>query len=284
MYEKFYGFREKPFSMLPDPQFLYPSRKHQLALAQLEYGLWNQSTFIVVTGGIGTGKTTLIRYLLNQLDEEFVVGLISNTHASFGELMHWILNAFNLPCSDDNQVGLYRVFSDFLIDQYANNRRTVLIIDEAQNMTSDTLEELRLLSNINSEKDQVLQIVLSGQVGLRKLLCAPGLEQFAQRIAVDYHLQPLDREETRHYIRHRITVAGGDPDLFEDDACHAAYHFSGGIPRLINVICDTALVYGFAGQNEIIDRDLVNEVGRDKQKSGIFPMGGSLKDQASKEM
>jgi len=272
MYERFYGFHEKPFSMLPDPQFLYPSRKHQLALAQLEYGLWNQASFSVVTGGIGAGKTTLIRYLLRQLESDVVVGLISNTHPSFGELLHWILNAFNLDYSSSEKVGLYRVFADFLIEQYANNRRTVLIIDEAQNMTRDTLEELRLLSNINSEKDQVLQIILSGQVGLRKLLRDPALEQFAQRIAVDYHLEPLDETETCNYIRHRLSIAGGSPDLFDEEACKTIYKYSGGTPRLINILSDTALVYGFSLHAEKIDNNLAEEVGRDKKKSGILPM------------
>jgi len=277
MYENYYGFQEKPFSMLPDPHFLYPSKKHQLALAQLEYGLWNQASFSVVTGEIGTGKTTLIRYLLQQLEDDVVVGLISNTHKSFGDLMHWILNAFKLPYAEAEKVGLYRVFADFLIDQYANNKHTVLIIDEAQNMDHDTLEELRLLSNINSEKDQVLQIILAGQAGLRDFLRDPSLEQFAQRIAVDYHLDPLDEQETINYIRHRLSVAGGDPDLFDEDACSVIYQYSGGTPRLINILCDTALVYGFAGQRKKIGKKLVEEVGRDKQKSGIFPINKSLK-------
>ncbi len=272
MYENFYKFRNKPFSLLPDPEFLYLSKKHHMALALLEYGLWNQASFSVVTGGIGTGKTTMIRHLLNKLDRNLVVGLISNTHPSFGELLQWILLAFNLEYSGKDKVGMYKTFVDFLIKEYAANRRTVLIVDEAQNMSHETLEELRMLSNINAEKDQVLQIVLVGQVGLRDRLRDSSLEQFAQRIAVDYHLDPLDADEVQAYISHRLNVAGGNPALFSDDACNAIYQYSGGIPRLINLLCDTALVYGYAEQRQEIDLQLIHDVAQEKQKSSVLPL------------
>lgn len=271
MYEKFYGLREKPFSLLPDPSFLYPSEKHSMALVLLEYGLSNQTSFSVITGGIGTGKTTLIRQLLSQLDRDVTVGLISNTHRSFGELLQWVLLAFNLEYAGKDKVGMYQRLVDFLIGEYAKNRRTVLIIDEAQNMGAETLEELRMLSNINADKDQVLQIILVGQAGLRDTLRRPDLEQFAQRIAVDYHLKSLDLDETRGYIRHRLQVAGGDPDLFDAAACEAVYRHSGGTPRLINQICDTALVFGYAEQASQIHAPLVNDVVHEKLKGGIFP-------------
>src|SRR3990172_6771017 len=209
MYEKFYGFRDKPFSLLPDPEFLYLSEKHRMALTLLEYGLMSQSSFSVITGDIGTGKTTLIRQLLSQMERDMVVGLITNTHPSFGELLRWILMAFNLECGSKDKVEMYKTFMDFLIKQYAANRRTVLIVDEAQNMGPQALEELRMLSNINSEKDQVVQVILAGQPGLRDNLRDQRLEQFAQRISVDYNLTPLNAEETREYIRHRLSVAGG---------------------------------------------------------------------------
>ncbi len=272
MYEAFYGFRSKPFSLLPDPEFLYLSKKHQMALTLLEYGLWNQASFSVITGDIGTGKTTMIRHLLNKLDRDLVVGLISNTHPSFGELLQWILLAFNLDYSGKDKVGMYKTFVDFLIREYAANRRTVLIIDEAQNMGHETLEELRMLSNINAEKDQVLQIILVGQIGLRDHLRDPGLEQFAQRIAVDYHLEALDPDETREYIRHRLNVAGGDLNLFNDEACIAVHKYSGGVPRLINLLCDTALVYGYAEQKRLVDSGLVHDVARDKHKGSVLPL------------
>ncbi|MBI3441428.1 MAG: AAA family ATPase [Proteobacteria bacterium] len=272
MYETFYKFRNKPFSLLPDPEFLYLSKKHHMALTLLEYGLWNQASFSVITGGIGTGKTTMIRHLLNKLDRDLVVGLISNTHPSFGELLQWILLAFNLDYAGKDNVGMYKTFVDFLIREYAANRRTVLIIDEAQNMSHEALEELRMLSNINAEKDQVLQVILIGQVGLRDHLRDPSLEQFAQRIAVDYHLEPLDGEETKAYIHHRLSVAGGDPNLFSDAACAAIYQYSGGTPRLINLLCDTALVYGYADQRTHIDLRLIDDIANEKQKTSILPL------------
>lgn len=272
MYEAFYGFREKPFSILPDPGFLYFSRKHSLALDLLEYGLMNQAGFNVITGEIGTGKTTLVRYVLNRLERDITVGLISNTHRSFGELLQWILFAFKLEHRGKEKVEMFQNFVDFLVEEYAQNRRTLLIVDEAQNMSTDTLEELRMLSNINADKDQVLQVILVGQAGLRDTLRRPDLEQFAQRIAVDYHLEPLDLEETRGYIHHRIRVAGGNGTLiFDRAACDAVYRHSRGIPRLINLLCDTALVYSFAEQKKQIDAGTVDDVARDKRKGGIFP-------------
>ena len=167
---------------------------------------------------------------------------------------------------------MYKTFMDFLIKQYAAGRRTILIVDEAQNMDHQTLEELRMLSNVNSEKDQVLQIILAGQPGLRDNLRDPRLEQFAQRISVDYNLTPLDATETREYIRHRLGVAGGSADLFEDEACDIVFQYSGGTPRLINLLCDTALVYGYAEQAPRIGARLMEDVVRDKQQSRILPL------------
>jgi general secretion pathway protein A len=271
MYESFYGFREKPFTLLPDPGFLYLSKRHQMALVLLEYGLMSQAGFTVISGEIGAGKTTLIRHLLNQMDRELTVGLISNTHRSFGELLHWILPAFGLDHAGKDQVGMFRILTDFIISEYAQNRRTILIVDEAQNMSPDALEELRMLSNINADKNQALQIILVGQRELRDTLRQPDLVQFAHRISVDYHLGPLGIEETPCYIRHRLAKAGGDPALFTDDACEAVHRNSGGVPRLINLLCDTALVYGFADQKLSIDADLVADVAREKREGGLFP-------------
>lgn len=273
MYETFYGFREKPFSIIPDPGFLYFSPKHRMAFDLLEYGLMNQAGFNVITGEIGTGKTTLIRHLLSQMGPDVTVGLISNTHQSFGELLQWILFAFNLEYRGKEKVEMFHTFLDFLVQQYGQNKRAVLIVDEAQNMAAETLEELRMLSNVNADKDQVLQVILVGQAGLRDTLRRPDLEQFAQRIAVDYHLEPLNQDETRTYIRHRVNIAGVDNlELFDDAACDAVYLHSQGVPRLINLLCDTALVYGFAEQKAMIDAQIVHDVAADKQKGGIFPV------------
>lgn len=270
MYESFYGLREKPFSLLPDPAYLYLSKQHEMAITLLEYSLENQAGFCVITGKAGTGKTTLVRRLLNQIGDNVSVGLISNTHQSFGELLRWILHAFNLEAPDKNRAQLHQIFVDYLIEQYAKNRRTMLIIDEAQNMSADSLEELRMLSNINSEKDLVLQVVLVGQPPLREILQQPDLEQFAQRVAVDYHLESLSREETHGYIRHRIKVGGGERDLFTDDACDAVFERSGGIPRLINLLCDYSLVYAYAIQAAVVTGDLVEQVVSEREKYGAL--------------
>jgi general secretion pathway protein A len=271
MYEKFYGFREKPFSLLPDSGFLYLSSKHRIALTLLEYGLLNQAGFTVISGDIGTGKTTLIRQLLNQIDPDIKVGLISNTHQTFGDLMQWIALAFDLPHQGKDKVTLYRDFMEFIIREYGQGRRTVLIVDEAQNMSAESLEELRMLSNVNADKDQVLQVILVGQRELRDTLRRPDLVQFAQRIGVDYHLEPLTAAETREYVRHRCQTAGGKVDLFTDQACERIYQCTGGVPRLINLLCDMALVYGYGEQRDKVDAELISEVAHDKQSGGLFP-------------
>jgi general secretion pathway protein A len=272
MYESFYNFSEKPFSLLPDPAFLYLSEKHRLALTMLQYGIVNQAGFTVVTGEIGSGKTTLIRQVLSEVGDDITVGLVSNTHRNFGELMQWVLLAFRLEYRDKKKIELYQTLADFIAKEYSQNRRTVLIIDEAQNLSAEALEELRMMSNINADKDQVLQLILVGQAALRDTLRLPELQQFAQRVAVDYCLRSLNLEETWNYVRHRLKLAGGDPGLFDTKACAAIYYYSGGIPRLINVLCDTALVYGFAEQKRRIDAPIVCDVVRDKTRGGIFPI------------
>lgn len=272
MYEAFYGLREKPFSILPDPDFLFFSLKHTMALDLLEYGLGNQAGFNVITGEVGTGKTTLVRYLLRQVSGEVTVGVISNTHESFGELMQWILLAFKLDYRGKDKVEMFQIFNEFLIRTHQQGKRAVLIVDEAHNMSAEVLEELRMLSNVNVDKNQLLQLILVGQPQLRETLRRPDLHQFAQRVAVDYHLEPLDREETAQYVRHRIAAAGGkNEELFEVEALQAIYQHSQGIPRLVNLICDAALVYGYAEDRVQIDEQLVHDVAWDKKKGGIFP-------------
>ena len=284
MYESFYGFREKPFSLLPDSGFLYLSGKHRMALTLLEYGLMNQAGFTVISGDIGTGKTTLIRQLLNQIDPDLRVGLISNTHQTFGDLMQWIALAYDMPYQGKTKVELYQDFMDFVIKEYAGGRRTVLIVDEAQNMSAEALEELRMLSNVNADKDQVLQVILVGQRELRDTLRRPDLVQFAQRIGVDYHLEPLHEDETAEYIQHRCKTAGGREDLFTEQACEQVYHYTGGVPRLINQLCDMALVYGYAEQKQQIDASLVDEAGKEKRKGGLFPTAQSLQSPRPDEL
>ncbi|MCW9047595.1 MAG: AAA family ATPase [Gammaproteobacteria bacterium] len=271
MYESFYGLTEKPFTLLPDPDYLYLSPKHQRALTLLEYGMMNQAGFSVICGDTGAGKTTLIRRLLSELGDDTRVGLITNTHQSFGELLNWVLMAFGLDGDGKSKAQMHQMFIDFLIEQYSVNKHTVLIVDEAQNMTADTLEELRMLSNINADKDQVLQVILAGQPALRETLRKPELMQFAQRIAVDYYLESLSIEETKSYIHHRLSVAGSSDQIFTDAACEAVFKYSRGTPRLINLLCDTALVYGFAEQKKVINEQLVHDVVREQHSNSIIP-------------
>ena len=264
MYESFYGLRKNPFSLLPDPNFLYMGKKHSSAYSMLEYGLVNQAGFTVITGEIGCGKTTLIRHHLDQMGQDMTVGLVSNTLMTSDELLQWVLLAFDLDYRGKSKVECFDLFSDFLIDEYAKNRRTVLIVDEAQNLDARTLEELRMLSNINSDSNQVLQLVLVGQPELKHTLHRPDMHQFAQRVAVDYHLEALGREETREYIHHRLSVAGGNRELFKSEACYLIYRSTQGIPRLINILCDTALVYGYAENKKVIDAKLLMAVLKDQ--------------------
>lgn len=270
MYDAFYGFREKPFSLLPDPDYLYLSPQHEKALGLLELSLRNQAGFCVVSGEIGAGKTTLIRKLLTLAGPEFRVGLVSNTLDGFGDLMGWILAAFRLP-GGGAPVEQHERFIAFVIQQYGRGLRTVLIIDEAQNLGVDALEELRMLSNVNADKHQVLQVILVGQAGLRETLKRPELAQFAQRILLDFHLAPLGREDVLGYIRHRLLVAGADPRLFSEEAAAAVFRYSGGVPRIINLLCDTALVYGYAENRSVIEAESIHALARDRQSSSVAP-------------
>lgn len=271
MYEEHYGFKENPFSTLPDSSFLFLGQKHSVALAMLQYAVFNRSAVTILTGDIGSGKTTLIRHLLNQTNDALHIGLLSNTHSRFGDLMQWVNLAFGLPYEDKSKAALYEIFINAMIERYAKGQRTVLIIDEAQNLDIEALEEIRLLSNINADKHQLLQLILVGQPGLYRKLRRPELEQFIQRVAVSYHLKGFGPDETDQYIVHRLNYVGGDPSLFEPGAKRLIHRQSGGVPRLINILCETSLVYGFAERKKTINSKLVQEVIQDKIKGGLFP-------------
>lgn len=272
MYENFYGFNEKPFSLTPDPEFLYLSKQHEMALTLLKYGLQSDAAISVITGEVGSGKTTLIRVLLQNLGNESKVGLISNAHSSFGDLFQWILMAFNIDTDAQDKASRCKVLVDFFIKNYAENKKTVLIIDEAQNMDAETLEELRLISNINADKHLVLQLVLIGQPELLKMLRRHELRQLAQRVSVDYKLRGLGYQETVAYIKHRLVTAGGDRNIFDKYAIATMYYHSGGIPRLINTLCDFSLVFGFSEGSKVIGLDIILDVLKGKIYGGIFPV------------
>jgi len=271
MYNEYYGLTEKPFTILPDPDYLYWGNHHTMAFSMLEYGIMNQAGFTVITGEVGCGKTTLIRHLLNTMSANLNVGLISNVQDGTGDLLQWVLLAFDQPFTETSNVKLFDQFQRYLIEEYANGRKTVLIVDEAQNLGLKTLEQLRMLSNINADKNQLLQLILVGQPQLKDLLQRPELVQFSQRISSDFYIKPFNLEEVETYINHRLKVAGCEEKIFTDDACTYIYMASRGIPRLINIICDTALIYGFSDDVREISKNIIEKVLVDKSEHGILP-------------
>jgi general secretion pathway protein A len=271
MYTEFYGFQEKPFNIVPDPAFLYLSDKHRLALSYLEYGLMDGVGFILLSGEIGTGKTTLIKQLLTQLETDMEVAVIFNTNVSAEQLLELILNEFELKPEARGKASYLDTLNQFLISKHGSGHRVLLIVDEAQNLSQEALEEIRMLSNLQTDKDPLLQILTVGQPGFRTRLQHPSLAQLAQRIVVSYHLAPLNLEETRGYVSHRLKVAGGkDDQLFAPQAVERIFHHSGGIPRNINVLCDAALVYGYADELTSLDAQVIEHVVKDKQEVGLF--------------
>jgi len=277
VYESFYGLKEKPFSIQPDPDFLFMSKRHALAYSMLEYAVHNRAGFAVICGEIGCGKTTLIRRLLNELGEGVSVGLVTNTHPDLPDLTEWIMLAFGQPYEGMSPVARYDAFQRFLISEYGKRRRVVLIVDEAQNLSPPAMESLRMLSNINADKDQLLQVVLVGQPQLRDLLKRPDLQQFAQRVAADFFIPPLNSVEVADYIDHRLRVAGRERQLFTPLAMSKIARAAHGIPRSINILCDMALVYGFSAEARLIDVHLIDEVLHDRNQYGVFS-DSSFKD------
>lgn len=270
MYEEFYGLKAKPFRLLPDSAFLFLTRQHAQAMGSLEYAVSNDAALSLMTGDIGAGKTTLIRHLLNQLDKTVTVGLISNTHREFGNLMQAVALAFGVHYKGKDKVELYQDFTDFLLREYAAGRRTLLIVDEAQNLDAETLEEVRLLTNINADDHTLLQLLLVGQPELRHMLERHELRQFAQRINVTMSLGPLSETETTSYIRHRLNLAGGDPNLFQKNAIRLIFWNSRGIPRVINSLCEMALVRGFQTGKLKIQPRLIADIVHERAADSVY--------------
>ena len=270
MYQAFYGLKENPFSIQPDPDFLYFGRRHSYAYAMMEFGIRNRVGFMVISGEIGCGKTTLVRHLLNNLAPEHTVGLVYNTHREIANLLQWIMLSFGLVYEGQSNVALFDEFQRFLIKQYGSGKSVLLIIDEAHNLNPDALESLRMLSNINADKNQLLQIMLVGQPQLKDLLLKPELLQFSQRVEVDFHIRPFESADVQGYIQHRLKVAGRETPLFTAEACARIAEASQGTPRRINILCNTALVYGFAAESTLIDLALVEEMLNDKAEFGAL--------------
>ena len=269
MYEAFYGLREKPFSILPDPSLIYWGKAHQLAFAVLEFGVLNSAGFTVITGEIGSGKTTMVRHLLRKLDNTVNVGLISNTPEGRQEMLESILMSLDQPF-EGSYSALFHRFQQYLKAQQTTGRRTILIIDEAQNLQSSALESLRMLSNINADKTQFLQLMLIGQPQLKDLLSSPELTQFAQRVSADFHLRALSPPEVAAYIEYRLAAVGARQPLFSAEACDLIAQASRGIPRSINILCDTALIYGFSSESSVITKKIVEDVITHKRTLGVF--------------
>jgi general secretion pathway protein A len=272
MYERFYQLRERPFALSPDPEYLFPSRVHQEALDYLRYGIESQAGFIVITGEIGSGKTTLLQTLLRNLDTQTTVGRIVNTMLEPRELLETIMIDFGLDPTGRSKPLMLRDLSQYLVDQRLAGRLVLLVIDEAQNLGLGALEELRMLSNLETEKSKLLQIVLVGQPNLRDKLAAPELEQLRQRITVSYHLPPLAADETGLYINHRLRRAAlAAPIEFPRAATDRIHARSRGVPRIINVICDAALVFGYAEERHLFDEALIADVLKELETTGVLP-------------
>ncbi len=262
MYERFYGLRERPFSLTPDPSYLYPSRVHREALSHLRYGIEGQAGFIVVTGEIGCGKTTMLQTVLRSLDRKTSIARLMNTMLDARELIEAIMLDFGLePHHGSSKPYLLRDLARYLVDQRNAGRLSLLVIDEAQNLSVSALEEVRMLSNLETEKSKLIHIVLVGQPALRDLLARPELEQLRQRVTVSYHLDPLRADETYAYINHRLKHASvGAPLTFPREVSDIVHAHSRGVARMINVIADAILLYGYGADKHTIDPALALEV------------------------
>ena len=258
MYREFFGLKEKPFNVTSDPNFLFLSRVHKEAFSHLLYGIKERKGFLEITGEIGAGKTTLCRALLNHLDSKTKSAFIFNSTLPNMQLFQTILEDFGLSVEKKTKAAMLRQFNNFLLEELSKNNNVVLIIDEAQNLKNSVLEELRILSNLETEKEKLFQMILVGQPQLRDKINSPNLEQLKQRISVRFHITPLENDEVGEYIYHRLKIAGSSGDInFSDTALGAIYEYSNGIPRIINKVCDKALLCAYVIETKDIDLSIV---------------------------
>lgn len=264
LYTEHFCLTERPFSLLPDPDFLYWTEDHKRAYTMLEYGVTTRAPITLITGEVGAGKTTLLQYLLKNLNNNVTVGLVSNFSVDRGDLLTWVMMALEISVEKGTDyVERFAIFQAFLIEEYAAGRHVLMIFDEAQNMSQKSLEELRMFTNINSNKDELLQLLLIGQPELRDIIRRPDMKQFAQRIASSFHLSHMDQKTVYSYIVHRIEKAGGSAHMFSREASDLVHETTGGIPRLVNQLCDIAMLYGSISKREIVGAEHVRAVLRD---------------------
>jgi general secretion pathway protein A len=265
MYESYYGLKENPFSVTPDPKYIYLGENHQEALAHLLYGARERKGFVVITGEVGSGKTTLVHYLINKFDGNgnTKTAYLFNTKLNTNDFIQYILKDLGIEVTggtkSDHLYTLYR----YLLKAYQNNEKVILIVDEAQGLNPEVLEEIRLLSNFETSKSKLLQIILVGQPELKKTLSQHGLRQLRQRIHMRYHLNALSKRETKEYIEKRLRIAGVKKQLFTEKALKEIYQRSGGIPRIINILCDNSLLNGYALDQKMVDNKSVREAAKD---------------------
>jgi general secretion pathway protein A len=272
MYPSFFGLKENPFSMTPDPHFIYLGKNHQEALSRLIYGIWQKKGFIAMTGEVGTGKTTLIHYLLNKLSgvEHTKTAFLFNPKLPVNDFFAYILKDLGVNGHGSTKGDYVHALYQELLQAYQKGQRVVLFVDEAQGLSPELLEEIRLLSNLETGKSKLLQIVLIGQPELNKTLLKPEFRQLRQRINMRYHLQPLSEKETKEYIQKSLRIAGAKRSVFTKQAIKEIYRYSGGMPRMINILCDNSLLGGYSSNRRIIDKKLVKEAAKELQLTKGF--------------
>jgi putative secretion ATPase (PEP-CTERM system associated) len=257
-YLEHFKLQEQPFRLTPDPDFVYWSKQHARAKAYMESTIWLADGFVIITGDIGSGKTTLLQSFLTELEDDVVYAVVSQTQLTATQFLQAILTEFGFKPFNKRKVELLDMLNMFLIEQYSNGKKVVLIVDEAQNLSRKVLEEVRLLSGIETHKEKVLRIILAGQPELKGTLESPSLKQLVQRVRLRFHLGPLDRREMQEYIEHRLEIAGCEQrEFFHEDTFDMIHRYTGGVPRLINTLCDSALLCAFADDKETVDLDSV---------------------------